>query len=146
MTTFKTGLKFSRFLCLDSRESFPCVSNFFRGLILFLHIERFFCLTWVTPADFVRRTVSEVNIECAPEYSHFMGVSLGFHWVALSCLVTRTTTSYSPLCLNTQEPLVVLWPHSSSGTCRKDCFSRLSRAWGNSTDEYYFSEKFISVP
>lgn len=82
-------------------------------------MEGLSCLTWIPTKDLVRRTISEVSTECASVFSRSLGVSLGFHCVAVSCMVTITTKSQGSLCLDTQELLVAIWPHSFSGMCRK---------------------------
>lgn len=108
-------------------------------------MEGLSCLTWIPTKDLVRRSISELSTACAPVFSHSLGVSLGFHYVAVSCMVTTTTKSQGSLCLNTQE---LLWQYDPIPfpKCVGRAFSRLLRVCGNSTDRHCICEKLISVP
>ena len=80
-----------------------------------------------------------------PVFSHSLGVSLGFHYVAVSSMVTTTTKNQGSLCVNTQE---LLWQYDPIPfpECVGRAFSRLLRVCGNSTDRHCICEKLISAP
>lgn len=108
--------------------------------IFFLWIEGLSCLTWILTKDFVRRTVSEISTECAPVFSHSMGLSLGFHCVAVSCLVTTKVLS----ALTHRNPLWQYDPIPFPECVRWVASPGLVRVCGNSTNEYDIGNSFLS--